>query len=112
MRAHIAQALVAIDINLAENFSNLVTLQCGQRYYASTFFQDFQNVFHYINPGVLWKVSSVVSCSCSKFVVFCIKNGRLRRKKRKSGWPELLFKLANFVCIIVWPQIYEDKYAQ
>ena len=37
-----------------------LNVQCGQRYYASTFFQDFQNVFHYINPGVLWKVSSVV----------------------------------------------------
>ena len=67
-------------------------IQCGQRYYASTFFRDFQDVFHDINSGVIWKVSSVISCSCSKFEYFLIKTARLRRKKRKSGWPTILCK--------------------
>ena len=50
-------------------------LQCGQRYYARTFFCDFQNVFHDIISGDLWKVSSVISCSCITFVEFLIKLG-------------------------------------
>ena len=77
-----------------------MTLQCGQRYYASTFFRDFQNVFHDIIPGLVWKVSSVISCSCSKSEYFLIKIARLRRKKRKSGWPTVLCK-----CVFRWNKV-------
>ena len=84
-------------------------LQCGHRYYASVFFRDFQNVFHDIFPGVVWEVSSEISCSCSKSEYFLIKIARFRRKKRKSGWPTILCKLAKFVFIFVPPQIYEGS---
>ena len=67
-------------------------IQCGHRYYASVFFRDFQNVFHDIFPGVVWEVSSEISCSCSKSEYFLIKIARFRRKKRKSGWPTILCK--------------------
>ena len=58
---------------------------------------------------MVWKVSSVISCSCSKSEYFLIKIARFRRKKRKSGWPTILCKLAKFVFIFVPPQIYEGS---
>ena len=72
--------------------NSFLEVQCGHRYYASIFFRGFQNVFHDIIPGVVWKVSSVISCSCSKSEYFLIKTALLRRKKRKSGWPTVLCK--------------------
>ena len=67
-------------------------VQYGHRYYASAFFRDFQNVFHDINPGDLWKVSSVIRCSWIKSEDILIKIARLRRKNWKSGWPTVLCK--------------------
>ena len=62
----------------------LHVVQCGHRYYASAFFRDFQNVFHDIIPGVVWKVSTIISCSCNKYEEFLIKTTRLKSKKRGS----------------------------
>ena len=47
-------------------------------------FRDFQNVFHDIIPGVVWKVSTIISCSCNQYEEFLIKTPRLRSKKRGS----------------------------
>ena len=87
---------------------NLI-IQCGHRYYASTIFRDLQNVFHDIISGDLWEVSSVTSGSRTKGIEFLIKIESLRRKKRKSGSPRLLGKLANFLFSGIRPQIYDGS---
>ena len=61
--AHVGQLHWWRAIRPSQNRRSLTQIQCGQRYYASSFFRDFQDVFHDIIPGIIWKVSSVISRS-------------------------------------------------